>query len=85
MDRTYTDNWVEVYHTGSMVEAGRILAALRGEGIPATLHDRTSHALPAPASEPGVLAIAVPERERPKAEQVIREDLASLSQITTVE
>lgn len=68
------EQYVEIYHTGSTPEALRVLdVILRPKGIAAVLHDRTSKALPAPASEPGVLSIAVPTEQRALAEKLLRE------------
>lgn len=78
--RDIEEDWVEIFHTGSTTEAMRILdVVLRPAGIDAVLRDRMDHALPAPASEPGTMSIAVPASQRSQAEQLIREDAASLS------
>ena len=66
------DDWTEVYHTDSTLEAQRILdTVLRSEGIEGLIHDRTDHALPAPASQPGTVAIAVRQRDADRARQLL--------------
>lgn len=67
-------DYVEIYHTESTTEARKILdVVLRPNGIEAVLHDRTDHAFPAPAAQPGAIFIAVPLRQREEAERLIRE------------
>jgi hypothetical protein len=45
-------------------------------GIPAMVHNRVSHAFPAPASMPGAYFVAVPVGQAAQAAQVLREALA---------
>jgi hypothetical protein len=48
------DQLTEIYHTHSTAEARKILdVILAPAGVVGVLHDRQSHMLPAPASQPG--------------------------------
>lgn len=68
------EDWVEVYHTDSILDAERILdSVLRSEGIEGVIHDRTDHALPAPASQPGTVGIAVAASDATAARELLRE------------
>lgn len=76
-DRT-ADEFVEVYRTDSPEEARRLRdVVLRPEGIEAVLHDRTDHALPAPASQSGEVSIAVPAAQADRAVEILDEFLAA--------
>lgn len=69
-------NLTEVYRTNSQMEADRaIVEVLGAEGIEAYLHDRSSHALPAPASQTGSYFIAVAEEDVAEARQLLRDAL----------
>jgi hypothetical protein len=51
---------VEIYHTDNDLLAGLVVdEILRPAGIYASLHDRRSHSIFAPASMPGQIGIAV--------------------------
>jgi hypothetical protein len=77
------DDFVEIYETDSPTEAERIVdVVLRPEGIEAVLHDRMSHAFPAPSSEPGNIAVAVPNEQREQAQQLLDEYLEGLQGTT---
>jgi hypothetical protein len=68
------DDFLEIYHTDSTVEAGRILeVVLIPQGIEGVIHDRTDHALPAPASQPGEVSIAVPRGQKAEAVRLLLE------------
>lgn len=65
---------VEVYRVADDLSAGLVIdEVLAPAGIPAVTHDRRSHALPAPASMPGAIGIAVPEELAERAREVLRE------------
>jgi hypothetical protein len=67
-------NFTEVYRTGNDFVANLIISEILGPaGITAYGHDRRSHALPAPASMPGEIGIAVPETQAERARQLLRE------------
>ncbi len=70
------EDFVEIYETDSQARAARIVAVvLRAQGVEAVLHDRTDHAIPAPASQPGSYFIAVPADDRERALTLLREYL----------
>jgi hypothetical protein len=67
-------DFLEIYHTDSTVEAGRILeVVLRPQGVEGVLHDRMDHAMPAPTAQPGEVAIAVPADQRDQALEILKE------------
>ncbi len=75
------EDFVEIYHTDSPSEADRLVdVVLRPQGIEAVMHDRMSHAIPAPASEPGEVSIAVPAAQREQAEALLAEYLEAAAQ-----
>lgn len=68
--------FVEIFHTDSRAEAERLVeVVLRSQGIEAVIHDRIDHALPAPSSQTGDLAIAVPAAQRDQAVAFLEEYL----------
>jgi hypothetical protein len=69
-----TDDVVEVYRTDSTVEAHRVLDTLLAPaGIRGLIRDRMDHALPAPASQPGQLSIAVAAPDAQRAIEILKE------------
>jgi hypothetical protein len=73
------DEFVEIHRTDSPTEATRLVeVVLRPQGIEAVIHDRTIHAIPAPASAPGDLFIAVPASQRDRARALLDEYLEAL-------
>jgi hypothetical protein len=69
-------DYVEIYHTDSQVEATRIAdVVLRAQGVETVVHDRTDHAFPAPATQPGEFAVAVAMDDRERAVELLREYL----------
>ena len=75
MATTYTpEDYTEIYHTDSTLEAERILATvLTPGGVEGVIHDRIDAALPAPASQPGEVAIAVPNDQLAEARRLLVE------------
>ena len=70
------DDLVEVYRCITEMEADRAMVeVLEPVGIESYLHDRVSHALPAPASEPGSFFIAVNAEDAERARDILREAL----------
>jgi len=71
-------DYVEVHRADDQAEALRIVdTVLLPAGIQAVIHDRTDHALLAPASQPGGYFIAVPEADRDRAIDLIEDDAAA--------
>lgn len=65
---------VEVFKTVEpMAAQAAIDEVLEPLGIDAYIHDRVSHALPAPASMPGGYFIAVPSERAAEAAEALRE------------
>lgn len=75
MDPSATvSDYEEVFETDSVTEAQRIVdVILRPQGIDAILHDRTSHALPAPAAMSGSVFVAVLSGQVRSARQMLAE------------
>lgn len=70
------DDLVEVYRCITEMEADRAMVeVLEPLGIESYLHDRVSHALPAPDSEAGAFFIAVNEDDAERAREALREAL----------
>jgi len=68
------DDLVEVFRAGDeMAAQAAIEEVLEPMGIEAYVHDRVSHALPAPASMPGGYFIAVPEGRAEEAAAALQE------------
>jgi hypothetical protein len=64
----------EVFRCGDPMGAqAAIDEVLTPAGIPAMVHNRVSHALPAPASMPGTYFVAVPVAKAPHAIALLRE------------
>lgn len=73
-DKVTESDLVEVFLTDSTVEARRVLdTLLRPAGIAGAIRDRMDHALPAPASQPGTIAVAVPAAARERAVAILKE------------
>ncbi len=74
------DDFVEIYRTDSQTDAMRIVdLVLVPQGIEAVLHDRTDHAFPTPASQPGDFFVAVTANQEKRAIELIREFLEDSS------
>jgi hypothetical protein len=70
------DDVIEVFRTADkMMAQTAIEEVLAPAGIDAFLHDRMSHALPAPATMPGGYFVAVPANQAAEATQVLRDAL----------
>jgi hypothetical protein len=70
------DDVIEVFSTADeMVAQTAIEEVLAPAGIDGFLHDRVSHALPAPASMPGGYYVAVPLAQAAQAAQALRDAL----------
>jgi hypothetical protein len=70
------DELIEVFFTGdAMTAQTAIEEVLAPAGIEAFVHDRVSHALPAPASMPGGYYVAVPTEQALEAAQALRDAL----------
>jgi hypothetical protein len=68
------EDLVEVFRAGDELAAqAAIDEVLQPMGIDAYVHDRVSHALPAPASMPGGYFIAVPSERAEEAAAALRE------------
>jgi hypothetical protein len=77
MPEAHEDELIEVFFTGDeMVAQTAIEEVLAPAGIEAFVHDRVSHALPAPASMPGGYFVAVPAEQAEEAAQALRDALA---------
>jgi hypothetical protein len=75
--RDAADELREIYHTDSPIDALRIVdTLLRPAGVEAVIHDRMSHSFPAPSSEPGEVAIAVPAADQARAIEILAEAAA---------
>jgi hypothetical protein len=73
MDRTRTDDFVEVFQADGMISAQKIVdVVLAPGGVEAQIHDRKDQALPG-IGQPGGYFIAVPESQREKAVGLIDE------------
>ncbi len=71
------DELVEVFRAGDhMAAQAAVDEVLQPMGIDAFVHDRMSHALPAPASMPGAYFIAVPIDRADEASDALREALS---------
>jgi hypothetical protein len=71
-------DFLEIYHTGSTVEAQKILDVLLvPANIEAVIHDRANRAFPTPSSSPNAVAIAVPFDQRQEAIKILREAIES--------
>lgn len=67
---------VEIYRADSDIAASVVMDEILGPaGIRAYRHDRRSHALPAPASMPGEIGIAVSMARADEARTLLREAL----------
>ena len=67
------EDFVEVFHTDSLVEAQKMVDVLLApEGIEASVHDRQDMAFPG-VGQPGGFYIAVPAEHREKAIRLIDE------------
>ncbi|SRR6266498_2784676 len=76
MPQAQEDELIEVFFTGDqMVAQTAIEEVLAPAGIDAYVHDRMSHALPAPASMPGGYFVAVPADQAVEAAQALRDAL----------
>jgi hypothetical protein len=76
MPAAQEDELIEVFFTGDkMVAQTAIEEILAPAGIDAFVHDRMSHALPAPASMPGGYFVAVPAEQAMEAAQALRDAL----------
>jgi hypothetical protein len=72
--RAAVPEYEEVFESDSVIEAQRIVdVILRPQGIDAVLHDRTSHAFPAPATMAGGVFVAVLSEQVRKARELISE------------
>lgn len=77
MPAAQEDELIEVFFTGDqMVAKTAIEEVLAPAGIDAFVHDRVSHALPAPASMPGGYFVAVPADRAVEAAQALRDALS---------
>jgi hypothetical protein len=67
-------DWVEIFRTDSTVEARRVLDTLLvPAGIAGDIRDRVNRVMPAPASQPGEIAIAVAPEDVDRAVSILRE------------
>jgi len=73
MDRTQSDDLVEVFQTDALISAQKIVdVVLAPGGVEAQIHDRKDQALPG-VGQPGGFFIAVPQSQREKAVGLIDE------------
>jgi len=76
MPAAQEDELIEVFFTGdAMTARTAIEEVLAPAGIEAFVHDRVSHALPAPASMPGGYFVAVPVDQALEAARALRDAL----------
>ncbi len=76
VDMAEANTLTEVYCTDNEFAATVAIDEVLGaEGITAFRHDRRSHAIPAPASMPGQIGIAVPESLADEARSLLRQAL----------
>ncbi len=68
---------VEVFRTREQMAAQTAIdEVLQPLGIDAFIHDRVSHALPAPATMPGSYFVAVPSDRASEAAQALRDAIS---------
>jgi hypothetical protein len=73
MDRTQSDDLVEIFQADALISAQKIVdVVLAPGGVEAQIHDRKDRALPG-VGQPGGYFIAVPQSQREKAVGLIDE------------